>query len=229
MGAAEGVERLPVCGGDRGAPDPYGDNDLVAVGLAGIVQQFRRRGQQHRDERQRPSEQRGRARPVHLSPETTIESTMCRWAATKSTISGTIATVVAAITSVHWELNWDCSPAVATVSTRHLPPLVITSGHMKLFHCETTVISVRAARTGLLDGITTCTIRSSVFAPSRRAALIKSFGIMRKCSRSRKIAYGEPNMKGSTSAQNVLRRPTWAIIRYIGTTVTVPGTINVAM
>ncbi|GAB4714023.1 hypothetical protein MOKP123_34160 [Mycobacterium avium subsp. hominissuis] len=52
---------------------------------------------------------------------------------------------------------------------------------------------------------------------------------MRKCSRSRKIAYGEPNMNGSTNAQNVLRRPSWAIIRYIGTMVTVPGTISVAM
>ena len=53
--------------------------------------------------------------------------------------------------------------------------------------------------------------------------------MMRKCSRSKKIAYGEPNMNGSTNAQNVLRRPSWAIIRYSGTTVTVPGTINVAM
>ena len=35
-------------------------------------------------------------------------------------------------------------------------------------------------------------------------------------------------MNGSTSAQNVLRRPTCAIIRYSGTTVTVAGTINVA-
>ena len=108
-------------------------------------------------------------------------------------------------------------------------PLVITSGHMKLFHCETTVIRVNVASTGRLAGITTCRITSSVLAPSRRAALIKSFGMSRKCSRSRKIAYGEPNMKGSTNAQNVLRRPSWAIIRYSGTTVTVPGTIIVAM
>ena len=36
-------------------------------------------------------------------------------------------------------------------------------------------------------------------------------------------------MNGSTNAQNVLRRPSWAIIRYSGTTVTVPGTISVAM
>src|ERR1700749_264902 len=36
-------------------------------------------------------------------------------------------------------------------------------------------------------------------------------------------------MNGNTNAQNVLRRPSCAIIRYIGTTVTVPGTINVAM
>lgn len=36
-------------------------------------------------------------------------------------------------------------------------------------------------------------------------------------------------MNGSTSAQNVLRRPSWAIMRYIGTIVTVAGTISVAM
>ena len=36
-------------------------------------------------------------------------------------------------------------------------------------------------------------------------------------------------MNGNTNAQNVLRKPSWAIIRYIGTTVTVPGTINVAI
>ena len=77
---------------------------------------------------------------------------MCRLSATNSTISGTIATVVAAITSVHCALYRDCRSAVATVSTRHLPPLVITSGHMKLFHCETTVISVSVTRIGLLDG-----------------------------------------------------------------------------
>ena len=52
--------------------------------------------------------------------------------------------------------------------------------------------------------------------------------MVRKYSRSRKIAYGEPNMNGSTNAQNVLRSPAWAIIRYSGTTVTVAGTISVA-
>src|ERR1700761_5437965 len=145
-----------------------------------------------------------------------------------SRASGTIAKVAAAITSVHWALNRDCRSAVATVSTRHFWPLVITNGHMKLFHCETTVISVSAASTDLLDGITTWVITSKVLAPSRRAALIKSFGMVRKCSRSKKIAYGEPNTKGITSAQNVFRKPSWAIIRYRGTTVTVPGTINVA-
>lgn len=36
-------------------------------------------------------------------------------------------------------------------------------------------------------------------------------------------------MNGSTNAQNVLRSPASAIIRYSGTTVTVPGTIKVAM
>src|SRR5262249_20400642 len=185
------------------------DDDLAAVGFAGVVQQHGRGGQQQRDEHQRPRDQRGQARShhgAHLSPDTTIEATMWRWNPTKSVISGTIASVVAAITNVHWELNRDCRSAVATVSTRHLCPLVITNGHMKLFHCDTTVISVKAARTGRLDGITTCTITSKVLAPSRRAALIKSFGMMRKCSRSRKIAYGEPNTNGSTSAQNVLRR-----------------------
>ena len=99
---------------------------------------------------------------------------------------------------------------------------------MKLFHCETTVISVRVARIGLLAGNTTCTITSRVLAPSMRAAFSRSLGIERKYSRSRKIAYGEPNRNGSTNAQNVLRRPTSAIIRYSGTTVTVAGTIRVA-
>src|SRR5579884_4062782 len=128
-----------------------------------------------------------------------------------------MATVVAAITSVHWELYRDCSAAVATVRTRHFEPLVITSGHMKLFHCDTTVISINVTRIGLLDGTTTCTIVSSVFAPSRRAALSRSLGIDLKCSRSKKIAYGEPNRNGKTSAQNVFRRPICAIIRYNGT------------
>ena len=50
----------------------------------------------------------------------------------------------------------------------------------------------------------------------------------RKYSRNRKIAYGEPNRNGNTNAQNVFRRPSSAIIRYSGTTVTVPGTIRVA-
>ena len=105
---------------------------------------------------------------------------------------------------------------------------MITSGHMKLFHCETTVISASVARIGLLAGTTTCTMTSRVLAPSIRAALRRSLGIARKYSRNRKIAYGEPNINGSTSAQNVLRRPSSAIIRYSGTTVTVAGTIRVA-
>ena len=62
-----------------------------------------------------------------------------------------------------------------------------------------------------------------------RAALIRSAGMVRKYSRSRKIAYGEPNMNGNTSAQKVLRRPASAIMRYSGTTVTVAGTISVAI
>ena len=36
-------------------------------------------------------------------------------------------------------------------------------------------------------------------------------------------------MNGNTNAQNVLRSPASAIIRYSGTTVTVAGTISVAM
>ena len=36
--------------------------------------------------------------------------------------------------------------------------------------------------------------------------------MLRKCSRSRKTAYGEPNMNGSTSAQNELRMPICTII-----------------
>ena len=105
----------------------------------------------------------------------------------------------------------------------------MTNGHMKLFHCDTTVISASVTRIGLLAGTTTCSRTSSVLAPSMRAALIRSAGMARKCSRSRKIAYGEPNMNGNTSAQKVLRRPASAIIRYSGTTVTVAGTISVAM
>src|ERR1700756_788421 len=105
----------------------------------------------------------------------------------------------------------------------------MTKGHMKLFHCETTVMSVSVAMIGLLTGTTTCTRTSRVFAPSRRAALIRSAGIVRKYSRNRKIAYGDPKTNGNTSAQNVLRSPACAIIRYNGTTVTVGGTISVAM
>src|SRR4051794_5254578 len=99
---------------------------------------------------------------------------------------------------------------------------------MKLFHCDTTVISASVTRIGRLAGRTTWKMTSNVLAPSVRAALIKSSGMDRKYSRSRKIAYGEPNMKGSTNAQKVLRRPASAIIRYSGTTVTVAGTISVA-
>src|ERR1700712_5453506 len=99
---------------------------------------------------------------------------------------------------------------------------------MKLFHCDTAVIRARVTRIGRLAGSTTCTMTSMVVAPSIRAALMRSVGMVRKYSRSRKIAYGEPNMNGSTKAQNVFRRPTWAIIRYSGTTVTVAGTISVA-
>ena len=105
----------------------------------------------------------------------------------------------------------------------------MTSGHMKLFHCDTTVINASVTRIGRLAGTTTCTMTSSVLAPSTRAALIRSAGMARKYSRSRKIAYGEPNMNGNTNAQNVFRSPASAIIRYSGTTVTVAGTISVAM
>lgn len=77
---------------------------------------------------------------------------------------------------------------MATVSTCHLLPLVMTSGHMKLFHCETTVINANVTSTGRLAGSTTCTITSRVLAPSRRAARIRSVGMVRKYSRSRKVA-----------------------------------------
>ncbi|SKW39294.1 Uncharacterised protein [Mycobacteroides abscessus subsp. abscessus] len=105
---------------------------------------------------------------------------------------------------------------------------MITNGHMKLFHCDTTVIRVSVIRIGRLTGTTTCHRMSSVLAPSRRAARIRSSGMVRKCSRSKKIAYGEPNMNGMTNAQKVFRRPTWVSIKYIGTTVTVAGIISVA-
>src|SRR5271155_4669472 len=100
---------------------------------------------------------------------------------------------------------------------------------MKWCHCDTTVISISVTSTGRLDGTTTCTMTSSVLAPSRYAALIRSSGIARKYWRSRKIPYGEPNTNGNTNAQNVLRNPSWAIIKYSGTTVTELGTINVAI
>ena len=122
MRAVECLERLPVGLGDRRVPDPHPHHDFVAVGLAGVVQENGDRGQQHHDESQRTGGQRGNAGPVtpHLTPERTIEETMCRWEAMNSRASGTIAIVVAAITNVHCELKRDCSSAVATVSTRHL-------------------------------------------------------------------------------------------------------------
>ena len=78
---------------------------------------------------------------------------------------------------------------------------------MKLFHCETTVISASVTRIGRLGG------QHHVHDDVQRVGAVDAGGVdqvggmVRKCSRSRKIAYGEPNMNGNTNAQNVFRRP----------------------
>ena len=103
--AGELVERLPVRGGHLLIPQAHGDH-RPACG-------FRRSAQQHRgDEQHGHGESQGRRdqswKPSgaqrHFSPVTTMERTMCLPSAMNSRISGTIATVVAAITSVHCAL-----------------------------------------------------------------------------------------------------------------------------
>ena len=100
--------------------------------------------------------------------------------------------VVAAMTIVQLELYCDCSAEVATVNTCHCRPVVITSGHRKLFQCVTTVMIASVARIGRLTGTTTCHRMRRVPAPSSLAASSRSPGMPRKYSRSRKIAYGLP-------------------------------------
>ena len=63
----------------------------------------------------------------------------------KITSNGAIATVVAAITSVQFALYWLCRLAVATVITCQSRPVVMISGHMKLFQCVTTVMIASVA------------------------------------------------------------------------------------
>ena len=190
MGSGERRKRLPIRRGDLLVPQSNGDHGLAAGRPGRDVQQHRRR---------RPATQRPALKPVRTAWKTVAAGSfeprdddrshdvpLEDSQTTRS--SGTIATTVAAITSVHWALYRDCSAAVATVSTCHLVPLVITNGHMKWCHCDTTVISISVTRTGRLDGSTTCTMTSSVLAPSRYAALIRSSGIARKYWRRRKIA-----------------------------------------
>jgi len=61
-------------------------------------------------------------------------------------------------------------------------------------------------------------------APFDGAAVDQGGGIAAgKYSRSRKIAYGEPNMNGQHQSQNMFRMPDSASSGYSGTTVTVAG------
>src|SRR5699024_7439102 len=125
------------------------------------------------------------------------ERVICLWNTTISSTSGSIASVVPAITSVQLLLYCDWRAEVATVITCHCGPEVITIGHMKLFQCVTTVISTSVTMIGRFSGTTRCHSSRSVPAPSIRIASISSLGTPRKFSRSRKIAYGEPSTNGS--------------------------------
>ena len=116
------VERLPVGRGDLLVPQPHRHDGLAAVGFGRSSPAAPpSHANSTATSASAPAHQRGEPGPrVTSSPETTIDATMWRWNATNSAISGTIATVVAAITNVHWALYRDCRSAVATVSTRHL-------------------------------------------------------------------------------------------------------------
>src|SRR5699024_12292376 len=102
--------------------------------------------------------------------------------------------------------------AGAAVGTR--PPVAggVVGGHMKRFHWVPPVISSSVAVIGLFIGAIPCHSRRSPPAPSVVAASGMSCGVLRKFSRSRKIAYGEPNRNGSTRPAKVLFRPTEVII-----------------
>src|SRR5690606_1431242 len=146
------------------------------------------------------------------TPVTPRLEVICFWKIRNSTTSGASAIVVAAITSVQLPLYWVCSAAVATVMTCHSGRGAMTSGHMKLFHWLTTVMSSSVARIGLFIGTITCHSRRITPAPSIRAASSTSDGVDRTCSRSRKIAEGEPNMNGTTSPAKLFLSPSDVII-----------------
>src|SRR5699024_10289334 len=165
---------------------------------------------------------------AYRTPVTPREEVICFWKIRNRITSGASAIVVAAITSVQLPAYWVCRLAVATVSTLHSSEGAMISGHMKLFHCVTTVISSSVAMIGLFIGTITCHSRRSTPAPSIVAASRMSCGVLRKFSRSRKIAYGEPNRSGSTRPAKVFCRPTEDIIEYSGTTVTTTAIVNVA-
>src|SRR5699024_3522085 len=150
--------------------------------------------------------------PAYRTPVTPREEVICFWKIRNRITSGASAIVVAAITSVQLPAYWVCRLAVATVSTLHSCEGAMISGHMKLFHCVTTVISSSVAMIGLFIGTITCHSRRSTPAPSIVAASRMSCGVLRKFSRSRKIAYGEPNRNGSTRPAKVFFRPTEVII-----------------
>lgn len=145
-----------------------------------------------------------------------------------NTISGIIATVVAAITSVHCELYRDCRAAVATVNTRHFG----SAGDHQRPHEVVPLRNHRDQPQG--DQDRTAGRQHDVHdhvegvRPVQTRGIDQVIGNGAKCWRSKKIAYGEPKTNGNTNAQKVFRRPSCAIIRYSGTTVTVAGTIRVA-
>jgi hypothetical protein len=97
-------ERLPIRRRDLFVPQPHRDHGPTA-GFVGSAQQHRDNEQDSQRERQSAEDERGNTwAETHFSPVTTIERTMWRPNVTNNTISGTIATVVAAITSVHCAL-----------------------------------------------------------------------------------------------------------------------------
>ena len=92
------------------------------------------------------------------------------------------------MTSVHSSECSCCSACVATVNTCHVGSGAMIDGHMKEFHCETTVMSRSVARIGRFMG---SMIDQSVRqwpAPSSLAASSTSLGTPWKFCRRRKIA-----------------------------------------
>ncbi len=104
MLTGERGERLPIRRRDLFVPQPHRDHGPTA-GFVGSAQQHRDNEQDSQRERQSAEDERGNTwAETHFSPVTTIERTMWRPNVTNNTISGTIATVVAAITNVHCAL-----------------------------------------------------------------------------------------------------------------------------